>query len=312
MRSSFPHSRSKSHLISLPVRLYNYLSEMLEDSLLELVPFKFLDLPKELRFMVYENLSISKKRVRLLPLEGELRIEQQATATSCLAQPAITVTLHTLSVQVFTTCRTVYSEALPFLTRKLDRIRETSPVISVDSDCLYTYALDSTQTLLRSLLDNLNQHPFFEPQAQTVSLKSKEQVSRPQYPKQVQQWLTQTTRLLLSQRPPPCPFSGFMGARTYPTVRLIIEVPQVWRYTSYCGLAVGSPTHIGTPPLYTASVSTQLTELWNDLAGYTKDLKHVKSGAIVFGQEDERVLMRDGLVVKKTVALDFGICRVLQ
>ena len=103
-----------------------------------------------------------------------------------------------------------------------------------------------------------------------------------------------------------------MGARSYPTVRLIIEVPKVWRYTSYRGLAVGSPIYIGTPPLYTASVSTQLTELWNDLAGYTKGLRHVKSGAIVFGQEDEMVLMKDGLVVKKTAALDFGICRAVE
>ncbi|KAF3042148.1 hypothetical protein E8E12_007014 [Didymella heteroderae] len=284
---------------------------MSQDSTLESVPFRLLDLPKELRFMVYENLTISTRQIRLLPLGDELEIEQR-TINFCLDRPAITVTLHTLPVQIFTTCRTIYSEALPFLTRKLDRIRKTIPIISVDSDCLYTYALASTQTLLRSLLDSLNRHPFFNQRSETASLWSKKQGSTPQYPREVCQWLVQTTHLLLSQRPLPCSLSGFMGARTYPTVRLIVEVPKVWRYTSYRGLAVGSPAHIGTPPMYTASVSTQMIEIWNELAIYTKGLKHVRSGAIVFGQEDERVLVRDGVVVKKTVTLDFGICRVVE
>lgn len=262
--------------------------------------------------MVYENLNISTKDIRLLPLEGELKVVQRTKTNSCLDHSAITVTLYTLPVQIFTICRTIYLEALPFLARKQDQIREIIPKISVDSDCLYTYALDSTQTLLRHLLDNLNQHPFFKPQDGMLILESKKQPSWPQYPRQVHQWLTQTTHLLLSRRPPPCPFYGFMGARTYPTVRLIVEVPKVWRYTSYRGLAVGSPTNVGTPPLYTASVSTQLTKLWNDLAVYTKGLQHVKSGAIVFGQEDQRMVMKDGLVVKKTAALDFGICRIVE
>lgn len=285
---------------------------MIEDGMLESESFRFLDLPKELRFMVYENLKVSTKQIRLLAPEGELKIERQITTTSCLDLPAITITLHTLPVQVFTTCRAVYSEALPLLARKLERIRETIPIISVDSDCLYTYALDSTQTLLRSLLDNLNQHSFLNSQAESASIESEKRLSQPQYPGQVNKWLTQTTHLLLSQRPPPCPFSGFMGARTYPTVRIIIEVPKFWRYTGYRALAVGSTAHAGTPPMYTASVSTQLTELWNDLVSYSKGLKHVKSGAIVFGQEDERVLVKDGLVVKKTVALDFGICSIVE
>lgn len=259
--------------------------------------------------MVYGNLTISTRQLRLLPLEEGFQIDQR-TELSSADQTGITVNLQTLPAQIFTTCRIVYSEALPFLTRKLDKIRETIPRIIVDSDCLYTY--DSTQTLLRALLDDLDQHPFFKPKPETTNLQFKKKTAQPQYPPEVQQWLTQTTHLLLSQRPPPCLFSGFMGTRTYPTVRLIIEVPKVWGYTTCRGLAVGSHTYVGTPPMYTASVSTQLTEIWNDLADYTKGLKHIKSGAIVFGQEDERVLMKDGLVVKKTVALDFGICRVVE
>lgn len=282
---------------------------MFEDSMLESVPFRFLDLPKELRFMVYENLAISTKQIRLLPFADGLRLDRQEL-TPCLDQPAITVALHTLPVQIFTTCRTVYSEVLPFLSRKLDRIRETIPMISMDSDCFYTYGPDCAQTLLRSLLDQVDDHPFFKPKSETASPQTKNDDTQSQYPQKVQQWLSQTTHLLLSQRPTPYPFSGFMGARTYPTIRLIIEVPKVWRYTTYRGMAFGSPPHAGTPPMYTASVATQMTELWHELAGYTKSLKYVKSGAIVFGQEDERVLVKDGLVVKKIVALDFGLCRV--
>ncbi|KAF1933649.1 uncharacterized protein M421DRAFT_201918 [Didymella exigua CBS 183.55] len=278
------------------------------NNMLESVPFRFLDLPKELRFMVYENLNISMKQLRLVLLEEGLQVEQQITPT-CSDQPAITVTLQTIPVQIFTTCHTVYSEALPFLTRKLDKIRETSPRISVDSDCLYTNTRENTQTLLRSVLDDLNQHPFFQSKPGTVNLQLNGEDARRQYPQEVHRWLSQTTHLLLSQRPLPCPFSGFMGTRTYPTVRLIIEVPKAWKYTAYCGVAVGPLMHVGTPPLFTASVATQLMEIWNDLAGYTERQKHVKSGAIVFGQDDERINTKDGLVVKKTVAMDFGLCR---
>lgn len=258
--------------------------------------------------MVYENLTISTKQLRLAPLEGGLQAEQQLTA-SLPDQPSITVTLQTLPVQIFVTCHTVYSEALPFLTRKLDKIRETIPTISVDSDCLYMCALDSTQKLLRSVLDDLNQHPFFQPKPGVASVQLKKDQTRQQYPQEVYKWLAQTTHLLLSQRPPPCPFSGFMGARTYPTVRLVIEVSKVWRCTNYRGLAVESPPYVETPSMYTTSISTQLTEVWNDLGCYTKGLKHIHCGAIVFGQDNES---KDGLVAKKTFALDFGICRVVE
>jgi hypothetical protein len=276
--------------------------------MLESEPFRFLDLPKELRFMVYENLTISTKQIRLLPLEDGLHVDQQETI-SVPGQPAITVTMQTLPIQIFTTCRTIYSEAYPFLTLKLSKIRSSIPKISVDSSCLYTPALPHTSALLCSILDSLDQHPLFSPGLEALSTHPNNAAPRPQYPRKIQHWLAQTTHLLLSQRPPACPFVGFMGARTYPTVRLIVQVNEVWGYTSYRGLAVGSATHVGAPPIYATSISTQLTELWSNLAGYTKGLQHVKSGAIVFGQEDERVLVEEGLVVRKTVALDFGLCR---
>ncbi|KAF2999248.1 hypothetical protein E8E13_002818 [Curvularia kusanoi] len=273
----------------------------------EPITFRFLDLPKELRFMVYEHLTVSTKQHRFTPLKDGFLVKPPKSELSH-TRLAITLTLQTLPVQIFSTCQLVYSEAFPFLNRKLDKIRETIPRMIVDADCLYTSAFDTTQKLFCALLNNINDHPFFSPKPTTLRSLPQER-KPPQWPKEIQQWLAQTTHLLLSQRPPPCPFAGFMGTRIYPTVRLIIEVPKVWEYSTYRALGVESPS---TPPLYTGSVTSQLSQLYSELIEHTRDLKHIKSGAIVFGQGDERVVVKEGLVVWKSVALDFEICRVVE
>lgn len=55
-----------------------------------------------------------------------------------------------------------------------------------------------------------------------------------------------------------------------------------------------------------------LSQMWSELADYTKGLKDVKASAIVFGQvcgeQDGIMLTREGLVVTKVAALDFGVC----
>lgn len=248
--------------------------------------------------MVYESLSISSKQLRLLVGSG-ICIGQQVTDISD-NQSAIHVTLHTLPVQILSTCQLVHFEALPFLSRKLDDVRETLPKLTIDIDCLYTSALKVTQDLLCAVLNDLNNHPFIN--VQQIPFPSlKDAKSRPQYPNEVKQWLAQTTHLLLSQRPKPCPFSGFMGMRTYPTVRIIIEVSKVWRHQMESRSVTG-----------TASVTSRLSQVWSVLADHTKKLRHVKGGAIVFSQEDQSVMASGGLVKTKTVALDFGICRVVE
>ena len=279
--------------------------------MLEPIPFRFLDLPKELRFMVYERLDVTSKQLRLLPTNSGFHLYSQRTHP-LENPPMITVFLETLPVQILSTCRLIYSEALPFLSRKLEEIRGTIPRISVNMDCLYTSNIDNTQRLLCAVLDDLNRHPFFQAGSGDTSTPRKDIETRLLCSSEVDQWLKQTTHLLLSQRPAPCPFSGFMGARTYPAVRLVIEVPTVWKYNTWQGLSVESHAQAGATPAYTKSIATQLSEVWNGLVDHTRQLKHVKSRAIVFGQEDERVLTKDGLVIKKTVALDFGICRVIE
>lgn len=276
---------------------------------LESMCFRFLDLPKELRFMVYENLDIASKELELLPQSDGIQVQQRRTRSPFDTRTSITVSVQTLPVQILSTCRLVYFESLPFLTRKLDKIRDIKPWISIDADCLYTSALDSTQELLCALLRNLDSHSFFTTNPPVAYPSPTTLEAPPTYPREVQQWLTQTCHLLLSQRPPPCPFAGFMGMRMYPTVRLVIEVPKVWKYTPFHGLATEpSPT----PRLYTGSVASQLSVMYSGLVEYTKALAHVKSGAIVFDPEDERLLLNEGLVVMKRVALDFGICRVVE
>ena len=261
--------------------------------------------------MVYECLTVSTKHIRLLPIESGFRISKQATDLFD-SQPAITVRLQFLPVQILSTCQLVYSEALPFLSPKLDRIRENIPRISVDVDCLYTSALSGTQKLLCAVLDDLNRHPFFDPKPSAISIPRNGVDSQLLCSRELNQWLQQTTHLLLSQRPAPCPFSGFMGTSTYPAVRMVIEVPMIWRYNTWQGHAVGPHAHVGAEPTHTKSITTQLSQVWNGLVDHTRQLEHVKSGAILFGQEDEKVLTKDGLIMKKTVALDFSICRIAE
>jgi hypothetical protein len=275
----------------------------------EPTPFRFLDLPKELRFMIYESLFITTKHHHLLPLATAARIgqtEQQPLKN----QPSITLTLHTLPVQILSTCHLVHAEALPFLSRKLDTIKDTIPKITVDAECLHPPMMSIVQDLLRSILNKLDHHSFF-----TSTVVSPSPIinltSDTQYSEAIHQCIVQKTTLLLSQPPTICPLAGFMGIRSYPTVRLVLEVSKLWRYTTSGRLQLGVParSELSGSPAYTSSVATQLSQVYSELADYAKGLKHVRGGGIVFRQEDERVVMRDGLLVKKICALDFGISR---
>ena len=269
----------------------------------ESVPFRFLDLPKELRIIVYENLSVSTKQIRLLSSTSGDRLDQEGSRPID-SQPTITSTLNTLPVQILATCRLVHLEAFPFLSRKLNKISGTIPRIITDTDCLYT---DALQKLMRTILVDLNENLFLGTNPPIVSSMVESEPT--EYPKDMQQWLTQTTHLLLSQRPVACPFSGFMGSQTYPTVRLIVEVLQTWQYKTCDSLAIQSPTSLNAPPTNLPSITSQLSRFYSRLVSCIKELKYVKSGAIIFGQEGERELKVEASVVGRGVALDFGICR---
>ena len=346
---------------------------MYPGKMLDPLPFRFLDLPKELRFMVYEHLAISTKQYHLTPIEGTSGFQvcvppQGDRGSSHTRPPALTITLHTLPVQVFSTCSLVYSEALPFLSRKLDVICETVPRIVIDPECLDT---SQTQELFRKLLDRLDGHPFFTAQKLKLgTLRPTTQEEAPvilnsnslthreketdvsekneQYPEEIRLWLDQTTHLLLSQRPNPCPFAGFMGTRVYPTVRLVLDVrgfrpssaprsvasiqpprgplPQTRSGGMAAHEATVSPS-LPPPPVHTTntdpaitrslsrSVASRLSILYSGLVHYTRGLRYVRSGAIVLGQAESsgRRMVREGEGgVWKRVALDFGIVRVSE
>ena len=323
----------------------------LHSKMLDPLPFRFLDLPKELRYMVYEHLTISTKQYTLTPIEETSGFEvfvppQKDRGSSHTRPPALTITLHTLPVQIFSTCSLVYSEALPFLSRKLDVIRETVPGIAVDPECLDT---SQTQQLFRELLARLDGHPFFTSQklifgtlhpttqedsppiSKSSPLTHQEQEKTDadrdeRYPGEILLWLEQTTHLLLSQRPaPPCPFAGFMGTRVYPTVRLVLDV-RGFKTTSVSRGTVVSPS-LPSLPVYTTntdpaitrslsrSLASRLSMLYSGLVQYTRGLRYVRSGAIVLGRDEssERRTGREGEgEVWKRVALDFGIVRISE
>lgn len=98
-----------------------------------------------------------------------------------------------------------------------------------------------------------------------------------------------------------------MGAQTRPTVRLVIEVSKTWRYSGQQGLATLLRTNLGAPSLYALNITSQLSQLYTGLVEHTRGLGYVKCGGIVFGQEEERVLRKEGLVVRKACALDFAV-----
>ncbi|KAJ4988686.1 hypothetical protein SVAN01_05819 [Stagonosporopsis vannaccii] len=287
--------------------------------MLKHAPFRFLDLPKELRYMIYEKLDISTKTLQLLPLEDGLQVRQQTTDPAFNIPCTITITLQTLPIQILSTSRLIHSEALPFLTRKLSTIRSTTPRLSIDADCLYTSAMTGTQSLLCALLDTLNSHAQLaskQPQSQPRTTPTRARPPPPSFPRDLSKWLTQTSLLLLSQRPSPCPLAGFMGTSLLPRVRLVVEVPRAWRYSSPHPLASQAES-VAMLPLYTGSVASRLSQLYGVLVEYSRGLRWVRGGAIVFGQEEEgegegegeeREVRGEGVVVWKRVALEFGVC----
>lgn len=259
--------------------------------------------------MVYEKLDISTKTLRLLPIDNGFQIQQQKTESAFNDPPTITITLQTLPIQILATSRLIHSEALPFLKPKLLKILTTGSRLSIAADCLYTSVFSSTQNLLCALLDTLNADVFpgSNPSCSEPSTISSPSNSLPSsYPQEIRQWLMQTSRILISQRPLPCPLAGFMGTSTLPRVRLIIDVPKAWPYANHLSLSSRAES-VSTPPLYTGSVASQLSQLYGTLAEYLRGLRGLSSGAIVFAQE-ERELRKEGVVVWKRVALEFGVC----
>ena len=99
-------------------------------------PFRFLDLPAELRYMVYEEIEISSCHYRLKDptFKPEPEPEEQTTQPSYM-----TLVVKSLPVALLATCRLIHEEAARFLAPKLETLRDEPSHFIIDSTSLHSF-----------------------------------------------------------------------------------------------------------------------------------------------------------------------------
>ncbi|KAF2819339.1 hypothetical protein CC86DRAFT_431922 [Ophiobolus disseminans] len=88
--------------------------------------FRFMDLPAELRLMIYEFLPIQRT-----PFEIQIRSDGDAQTEKTTS---ITLLRHHVSSQILGVSRAVQNEARKEVARKVQEIRELTPRITMDRD----------------------------------------------------------------------------------------------------------------------------------------------------------------------------------
>lgn len=95
--------------------------------------FRFLDLPPELRCIVYEFVPIFKKH-------STIPSEKVSRRTHDGAEVELTLVVNTLPLQLLRTCHQIYDEAKPFLAPKLESFRQSTARIIMDSEAWHCMA----------------------------------------------------------------------------------------------------------------------------------------------------------------------------
>ncbi|KAH6866555.1 hypothetical protein BKA58DRAFT_388209 [Alternaria rosae] len=96
-------------------------------------PFRFLDLPADLRYMVYEEIEISTCHYRLEDPTFYSDSSEEATPSSYM-----TLVVKSLLLALLATCRLIHHEAAPYLAHKLETLRNEPSHFTIDSTSLYS------------------------------------------------------------------------------------------------------------------------------------------------------------------------------
>jgi hypothetical protein len=104
-------------------------------------PFRFLDLPVELRCMVYERLNIE---TRLYTFSFVPRIDLPAPCR-------ISIAVKSLSTSILASCRLAYAEAAPILTPKLERLRNDEPLHFMVDTLSFDHMFNGPKSLMMAI-----------------------------------------------------------------------------------------------------------------------------------------------------------------
>jgi hypothetical protein len=265
-------------------------SKLLDDMSRPTSPFRFLDLPKEIRYMVYERIDISATPFQCID-----------TSDSSVAQPSLILRTYTLPVQILATCRIIHSEACLVLAQKLADLRSRIPRIIAPGETLDTatyralvHSIGAALTALHHLMEAQRRNPS-ESQARVCS-------SIQHCNETFQKWAVQASTQLLFQAqtntPPQVDFCAEPAVRY---VRICIDVPR------YCLVAI--PKSAQSPMQTRTSIKTSSSMKVAELLSSSLDLARkggldcFKSAMKFCGPEDE-----DGVECERRLyALDYGI-----
>ncbi|KAF1851077.1 uncharacterized protein K460DRAFT_401104 [Cucurbitaria berberidis CBS 394.84] len=313
---------------------------------IDTLPSRFLNLPRELRLIIYEHLDISTKHYELSRDLANgftlLSIEVAQDKQSIFCQhapvrdmPSITLTTYTLPVQILAACRFINIGATPILRPLLTKLKRQVPTLTVNVDCLHDPLLYGLDSFLSALLASLNAHcrPSIIDGSHAESSKREQQQPDISPATTKQTWVSQTAAKMLAQASPSRP-SNPSGASAYPQVRLLLHIRKTRPFNlppttpslfdGHCGLPPHTPcptspfckaqktytvpSTLSAPPIYTISTNTKLTHVLNRTMEVVREegLDRIKCGSIVFGQNSKKQT-GSGLEVTRVCALEYEV-----